>query len=185
MIGRAANGHDGLVEERHKGVWRLTPAALEPNALATSAPAVGERLAELKAMPYRDYLRTPEWRRTRAAALFRAGHACALDVSHDGELDVVHRSHERRGEELASDLVVLCSDCLAAQRATKAPAPLRPHISPPGIGGPKLPAEEDYGVRDMMAALGEQRSAAARPSRWPRFGRRQARTTVSRPAAQG
>lgn len=38
-------------------------------------------------MPYPKYLRTPEWARTRADALHRAGHACALNVTHTQDLE--------------------------------------------------------------------------------------------------
>jgi len=62
-------------------------------------------------MPYRQYLRTPEWRRTRAAALHRAGNRCAFDVTHATDLEVHHRTYERLGEELAGDLLVLCREC--------------------------------------------------------------------------
>jgi 5-methylcytosine-specific restriction endonuclease McrA len=63
-------------------------------------------------LPYREYLRTPEWRRTRAAALLRAGHRCALNAAHDGSLHVHHNSYdERRGQERSIDLTVLCERC--------------------------------------------------------------------------
>jgi restriction endonuclease Mrr len=101
---------DGLVENPKWGTWRLVGAATEgPTLVAESYPAV--RVAELQAMPYRRYLRSPEWRRTRAAALLRAGNACALDVRHTDKLEVHHRTYERLGEELASDVVVLCRTC--------------------------------------------------------------------------
>ncbi len=75
------------------------------------ASVTADRLAELHSMPYQFYLRTPEWRRTRAAALVRAGYACSLDVTHTRDLEVHHRTYERLGEELATDLVVLCHSC--------------------------------------------------------------------------
>lgn len=105
---------DGLVENPAWGVWRLSGAALETPARAAPKPdgLVGaERLAELRSMPYRHYLRTPEWRVTRAGALLRAGWRCSLDVTHGEDLDVHHRTYERLGAELASDLVVLCRPC--------------------------------------------------------------------------
>ena len=102
---------DGLVENPKWGTWRLVGAALERPAAASSEAPRADRLAELRAMSYRDYLRTPEWRRTRAAALVRGGHSCSLDVTHGDELEVHHRTYERLGEELASDLVVLCKPC--------------------------------------------------------------------------
>jgi 5-methylcytosine-specific restriction endonuclease McrA len=56
-------------------------------------------------------LRSPEWRQTRAAALVRASYCRALDPNHTEDLEVHHRTYERRGAELASDLIVLCRPC--------------------------------------------------------------------------
>ncbi|HEY4099173.1 MAG TPA: hypothetical protein VGM33_26855 [Baekduia sp.] len=102
---------DGLVDNPSRGEWRLAGAATEPPATAVDEPLPEDRLAELRALPYREYLRTAEWRRARAAALLRAGHSCSLDVTHTEDLEVHHRTYERLGAELAADLVVLCRAC--------------------------------------------------------------------------
>jgi hypothetical protein len=102
---------DGLLENPDKGVWRLAGAALEMPATATDGLIVDARLAELRAMPYPLYLKTPEWRRTRAAALLRAGNACSLDVTHTDGLEAHHNNYDRLGAELSSDLAVLCHSC--------------------------------------------------------------------------
>jgi restriction endonuclease Mrr len=102
---------DGLVENPRWSVWRLAAVVLETPAPATDRAPDPDRLAALRAMPYREYLRTPEWRRTRAAALVRAGSCCSLDVTHTDDLEVHHRTYERLGDELAADLVVLCRTC--------------------------------------------------------------------------
>lgn len=102
---------DGLVENPTRSVWRLASIVLEAPEPAMDTEPAPDRLAELRGMPYRDYLRTPEWRRTRSAALVRAGHCCSLDATHTEDLEVHHRTYERRGEELAADLVVLCQRC--------------------------------------------------------------------------
>jgi restriction endonuclease Mrr len=107
---------DGLVENPERGIWRLTGAA--------------RRLAELQRMPFEEYLKTPEWQQTRAAALQRAAQSCALDLTHAGELDVRHRTRERLGAELPSDLVVLCASC-AERHQADAPAPRRVGSIPP------------------------------------------------------
>lgn len=117
---------DGLVENPVRGVWRLTGAALEAPQPAVEEPIYVDRLEELRRMSYREYLRTPEWRTTRAAALLRAGYGCSLDVTHTTDLEVHHRTYERRGEELASDLVVLCHDCHMAFHKTDGHAPRTP-----------------------------------------------------------
>lgn len=105
---------DGLLENPARSVWRLAGAALEPPELALDEPVYADRLEELQRMDYREYLRTPEWRLIRAAALLRAGDCCALDVTHTTDLEVHHRdngAYARRGRELASDLIVLCHAC--------------------------------------------------------------------------
>lgn len=102
---------DGLVTNPARGTWRLTEAALieSHSPIAEQLPA--ERLTELQMMPYDEYLRTPEWNQTRAVALVRADHCCALDPKHAGPLEVHHRYYERRGAELPNDLIVLCRAC--------------------------------------------------------------------------
>lgn len=103
---------DGLVENPRRSVWALAGAATEsvaPPAALAAAPR--DRVAELRAMPYRAYLRTPEWRKTRAAALHRAGDQCAFDPAHTGQLHVHHRTYENLGAERAEDLLVVCEEC--------------------------------------------------------------------------
>jgi restriction endonuclease Mrr len=102
---------DGLVENPRWSIWRLTSNATVPDEPTVDDPAPTNRLAELRAMPYWEYLRTPEWRRTRAAALVRADHSCAMDASHTTDLEVHHRIYDRLGAELATDLTVLCQAC--------------------------------------------------------------------------
>ena len=102
---------DGLIENPRWSVWRLVGAALETPAAAAEPDVSEARLAELHSMPYREYLRSPEWRRTRGAALHRANFRCMLDVTHSEDLEVHHRTYERLGRELATDLVVLCRSC--------------------------------------------------------------------------
>jgi hypothetical protein len=102
---------DGLVENPKWSTWKLTGSALTATAQPVAEAVGAERLAELRAMPYRQYLRTPEWRQTKAAALLLAGNACSLDVTHTEGLEVHHRTYERLGAELMSDLVVLCHAC--------------------------------------------------------------------------
>lgn len=102
---------EGLVENPKRSTWRLTNIVLQPVDAAVDERVAPERLAELREMPYRLYLRTPEWRRTRAAALVRADNSCSLDVTHTDNLEVHHRTYERLGAELVTDLVVLCHSC--------------------------------------------------------------------------
>lgn len=70
------------------------------------------RLAELRAMPYRDYLQTREWRLTKAIVRRRFGGRCATCNSAKRlHVHVHHRTYERRGEEDIGDLTLLCGDC--------------------------------------------------------------------------
>ena len=68
------------------------------------------RLYALQTMPYREYLRTPEWRSRAEATYARFGGRCAVcnDV---GELEAHHRTYERRGAETPGDLTALCPAC--------------------------------------------------------------------------
>jgi hypothetical protein len=71
----------------------------------------GRRLAALRAMPYAKYLKTPEWKWTKATALELAGHACSVNPAHTEDLEVYHRTYDRQGAEQAADLAVLCRSC--------------------------------------------------------------------------
>jgi hypothetical protein len=68
---------------------------------------IDTRARELAAMPYEEYLRTPEWQERRQAALQRAGHRCQVCNS-PHQLEVHHRTYDRRGHEDDADLTVLC-----------------------------------------------------------------------------
>jgi replicative DNA helicase len=69
-----------------------------------------ERLAELRTMPYEEYLSTPEWLVRRDQALERTGSRCQVCYGSDN-LNVHHRTYERRGNEDPMDLTVLCQSC--------------------------------------------------------------------------
>lgn len=69
-----------------------------------------ELLFNLKSMPYKEYLESDHWKQTRDYQLKRAKFRCQL-CNLSGKLNVHHRTYERRGEELNSDLIVLCESC--------------------------------------------------------------------------
>lgn len=69
------------------------------------------RTAELRAMSYSAYLRTPEWRHIRAVALADSDHHCRLCGENDAPLDVHHNRYPDRGAETLADLIVLCDGC--------------------------------------------------------------------------
>jgi hypothetical protein len=68
------------------------------------------RLLELKTMPYREYLQTPEWQKRRFSMLRWSRRKCE-ECHGKNKLQVHHKTYERRGHELSSDLMVLCKDC--------------------------------------------------------------------------
>ena len=72
-----------------------------------------KRLAELRAMPYNEYLQTPEWRERRESAVLAAKGKCSLCNGTGDTIHVHHRTYARRGMELPSDLIALCDKCHA------------------------------------------------------------------------
>jgi 5-methylcytosine-specific restriction endonuclease McrA len=68
------------------------------------------RIAELHAMSYAEYRRTPEWKARRSRVLIRAGNKCEL-CNATGQLDVHHRSYEHYTQEPLSSLIALCRSC--------------------------------------------------------------------------
>jgi 5-methylcytosine-specific restriction endonuclease McrA len=61
-------------------------------------------------LDYQTYISSPEWREKATEAKRRAGYSCVLCAC-TGSLEVHHRTYERLGNELPSDLVVLCWRC--------------------------------------------------------------------------
>jgi len=67
-------------------------------------------LNKLKALPYIEYLQTPHWIKLRDEHLKRSKYHCQI-CNKNGKLNVHHRTYERKGEELYSDLITLCENC--------------------------------------------------------------------------
>lgn len=59
---------------------------------------------------YYIYIKSPEWRARAEAAKERAGYRCEVCNSRD-RIEAHHRTYERLGNELDSDITVLCHDC--------------------------------------------------------------------------
>lgn len=93
--------------------------------------AMRARECQLAAMPYREYLQTAEWQERRKAALKRARWRCQV-CNADRTLHVHHRTYERRGRELARDLIALCDRCHALYHGKGLLA------SAPGGDGPEV-----------------------------------------------
>lgn len=79
-------------------------------ATASSQSEQYVRELELRCMPYKDYLQSPEWGVKRDAQLLEDGFRCRVCNSPDG-LQVHHRTYEHRGHEQPGDLVTLCAAC--------------------------------------------------------------------------
>lgn len=91
-------------------------------------------------MTYSEYIRSDAWRHSpaRLSELQAAGYRCRLcnaDGTQESPLHVHHRTYERFGNELPSDLTALCKEChymaTSWQRARRYAAiiPIRTDIS--------------------------------------------------------
>jgi 5-methylcytosine-specific restriction endonuclease McrA len=85
---------------------------VSPRTENLPAEPTADRVEELRAMPYSEYLETPEWRVTRRHATKAAEDKCQRCGRLSRRLDVHHRTYERLGrEDSMSDLEVLCRQC--------------------------------------------------------------------------
>jgi hypothetical protein len=97
-----------FLPERIPGDYRFCHAPTPRQAIAD---ALKWTQNYYRRMPYTDYLTTPHWLRTRDAAVSAAGHRCEECKTYHRVLDAHHLTYERRGQELPTDLRVLCRDC--------------------------------------------------------------------------
>lgn len=67
-------------------------------------------LAERNRVDYQEYLQSPAWKFKRECVLAFWDHSCALCSSPE-RVEVHHRTYERLGRELLTDLIVLCEKC--------------------------------------------------------------------------
>ena len=98
--------HERPTREQEKSGYRPDPQG--DGGGTRSDPT---RPHELRAMPYKEYLQTPHWKRKREEKVRAAGRRCQLCNRGSVSLNVHHRTYERLGEELDEDLTVLCRDC--------------------------------------------------------------------------
>lgn len=75
------------------------------------------RAAELRNMPYREYLKTSEWKAKARAVRQRDNYTCQNPNCRatNEELHVHHLTYERRGYERLEDLETLCWRCHAKE----------------------------------------------------------------------
>lgn len=88
----------------------ITTGKRYEDAVTEFAQTLRKRL--LARMPYAEYLCTPDWIERRNRKLKQANHRCELCNS-TASLQVHHKTYARRGDELDSDLIVLCDVCHA------------------------------------------------------------------------
>lgn len=97
---------------------------------------------------YYEYLRSTEWQVVRRLALERAAGRCQI-CNQPGRLDVHHRTYERLGHELLSDVTVLCRDC-HAKHHDKLPA--RP------LAAVEQPVEEIVDLTEPLPMTRQERA---------------------------
>lgn len=78
---------------------------------------------------YQEYLDSDQWKATRDMAIMRAGRVCQFCRS-DKKLNVHHNTYDRLGEELPTDLLVLCQECHTTLHAVKDGRPTRMPVKP-------------------------------------------------------
>lgn len=117
-------------ENEQRAIWALSMAVKTSSSLKPRMhweEAVGEvlqmaqtyldflyggRQARLQAMPYKEYLTTPEWHEKRRAAYKRADYRCQLCNASETEVHAHHRTYVNRAKEgEEADLIVLCARC--------------------------------------------------------------------------
>ena len=117
---------DGLYDEmkvkreKEQKEWNLYYRNLEiqRRQLASLEHEKQEKLKQeqerqrLHAMPYKEYLLTPHWLELSERIKARDGYRCVLCNSSD-KIEGHHRTYERRGYELESDVHTLCHPCHA------------------------------------------------------------------------
>ena len=94
--------------------WLSEQAVEEIRALAEKLidDSYGGRAARLQAMPYKEYLQTPEWREKRRAAYRRADYRCQLCNASGTAMHAHHRCYENRAKkDEEHDLIALCASC--------------------------------------------------------------------------
>ena len=119
---RERSGYEASGRSGKARLWEL----IDPTALPARGGDHGvdhePRVARIAStddgysLPYSLYISSPGWARRRERALAEALNRCQVCYAGDdgGEaqrLDVHHRTYERLGHELPTDVIVLCSDC--------------------------------------------------------------------------
>jgi 5-methylcytosine-specific restriction endonuclease McrA len=68
-------------------------------------------IAQMRSMPYKEYLKTAHWQHFKGEALKFAQYKCQLCPEKDLPLNVHHRDYSNIGCETFNDVIVLCEKC--------------------------------------------------------------------------
>ena len=68
-------------------------------------------IAQMQAMPYKEYLKTAHWQHFKSEALRFYKSECQLCNGKNKQLDVHHKDYKNIGCETFNDVTVLCDDC--------------------------------------------------------------------------
>lgn len=109
QVGQIAEVHgeaSGALADARERVATLIVAV----GLETYIDEAAARLVVISKLPYSEFLKTPEWKQIRDAALEQAGYRCQVCNSPD-QLQVHHRDYSNLPLETLADLTVLCDGC--------------------------------------------------------------------------
>lgn len=99
-----------LESDDYQNIWKDQATGRYKTGIDGLWSESGEDPADLRSMPYWQYLKTTHWQLVRQRALVAAGHQCFYCGATE-PLDVHHLSYKRRGCEYDEDLIVLCRVC--------------------------------------------------------------------------
>ncbi|RKU22958.1 hypothetical protein C6499_19170 [Candidatus Poribacteria bacterium] len=105
------NQKDDEIRRQQTVINTHTPIQIsEADPFPTLTPG---RVAELRRMPYEEYLQTPEWKQRTRMMRARFDNRCQTCNSNGGgrPLEVHHRHYDDVGYEKPTDLTVLCREC--------------------------------------------------------------------------
>jgi 5-methylcytosine-specific restriction endonuclease McrA len=73
--------------------------------------SLGWRLNKLGYSNYSSYLSSDHWQNIRHLLILERGKTCQICLTIGSKLNAHHRTYERFGNELLSDLILICDDC--------------------------------------------------------------------------
>lgn len=99
-------------------------AAKKSSKLNSSKTSVDPKPLTQKQIEYRQYLKSDHWITFRLTILAKRGAECERCMQRRGPFDLHHRTYERLGHELETDVEVLCRFCHEEQHGRFKPRPI-------------------------------------------------------------